>query len=232
MKGCVEQVENMGREAETCKLVVAEYICSGDQERHDDENKKRTAHISLGQKLQHVGMYLQSDAQSARFLEERMQNTHKAWWRCARIHRNIDVFWRIKCKRMMEPIHRVFISGLESAGFGPKTRIGHPYLEHFILFQKKRGRDVGRLLFENSKICRGLWKQQELPFSSDVIAESMWSTPGWVSGKWSNAVLESMQPIFAWESTCWWRDMEALNIVEAQLGMAKSLMCPEQVSKN
>ena len=65
---------------------------------------------------------------------------------------------------------------------------------------------MGRALRENGKLML-----------SEVIAESMWRTLGWVCEKQSNVVLETMQHVFACDDG----PKQALNI-EAPMEMARS----------
>ena len=70
----------------------------------------------------------------------------------------------------------------------------------------------GSVLVHGQQDWRGCKrKKTTLPFLSDVIAENMRGTLGWVCDERPNAVREVMQHSFAWRK-CWRRNMEAPNM--------------------
>ena len=80
-----------------------------------------------------------------------MPSANKGWWRDAKSHRSEDAPWRVKCRRMVDQVYSVFFSVLGArtvrTGLGAEARqkVGRQS------FQEKRGRNVERILYEDSE---------------------------------------------------------------------------------
>ena len=48
-------------------------------------------------------------------------HANNAWWRDVKNYKSKDVPWRMKCRRMVEHVHRAFYSGSESWSWSQKT---------------------------------------------------------------------------------------------------------------
>ena len=73
------------------------------------------------EKLKILGCAMNRQGKSLDAIEERMQSANKTFWRDILIHRRKDVPWGIKCRRLVDHVYSVFLSGV-TTGRGPVSR--------------------------------------------------------------------------------------------------------------
>ena len=105
----------MGLGAETRKSVVDKHFGSRDEGRYYDKHPSRSAQNTIREVcFQNFGYTFNQAGRMQDCLEERMQNANKFRWRDAKIYRNKDVPWRVKCWRKVEHFYSVFCFGSEN----------------------------------------------------------------------------------------------------------------------
>ena len=68
---------------------------------------------------------------------------------------------------------------------------------------------MGKPLHKNSWGCQEKWVNMELPFLSEVIAESVWRGKGCDCDERPNAVINPLKQVLRWRSTKWWQSAQA-----------------------
>ena len=102
---------------------------------------------------------------------------------------------------------------VESANIEQNEKMGITHGEKIISFQKQRKRNVVWVLHENGKTGKHhLGRNKDSHSPPEVIAESMWRTLGWVCARPTNAVMQTLQHISTWRSTCWWPPQKTYRI--------------------
>ena len=76
-------------------------------------------------------------------------------------------------------------------------------------FKKEEDGTWAKYCTSAARIVRIIWFNMELPFLSEVIAESMWRAMGWVCDERPNAVINTLKQVFRWRSTKWWQSTQA-----------------------
>ena len=85
-------------------------------------NTKTGRHkFSFEENFKILGCTMNRQGKTHECLEERMQCANKAWWKDVKIHRSIDVPWRVECSRMVEHVYSACCFGSENWSWSHAT---------------------------------------------------------------------------------------------------------------
>ena len=62
-----------------------------------------------------------------------------------------------------------------------------------------------------ARVAMKIWAKMNLPFLSEVIAESLWRAMGWVCDERPDAVINTSKQVFKWRSTKLRQSTEAIE---------------------
>ena len=94
--------------------VVGEYLCQRGASGSGGQDSCRQHWLPFVDRFKMLGQNFHRAGKMQDSLEERMQSANKAWWRNVKICRCKDVQWRVKCRRMVDPVYSVFCFGSEN----------------------------------------------------------------------------------------------------------------------
>ena len=72
--------------------------------------------------------------------------------------------------------------------------------------------------------------EEQITCSCQEIVESMWKAMGCAFEQKPNAVLDTLNKMFAWSDTRWWRQQHAVNMTNAVLSTKKKSVLVEKYS--
>ena len=208
MKELVDEVGRWDTEQENYEYVV-------------DENIRRRGtgkRISIRRQV-HTSCFLQRRSRIARGRcrtpwSEIIQNADKAWWRDVKIYGSKDVPWRVTCRRVVDQVHSVFCFESENWCWSQAVTERIRGLGNTI-FEKTLREDETVQVFctRTARTERSIWKKRKLPFLKEIITESTWRALGWAGSKKKNAVLTSLEHVYAWRGTSWCQKPQELHML-------------------
>ena len=83
--------------------------------------KGRLYRFPCEENFQILGCVMNRQRKTLYAIEERMQSANKAFWKDIKIHRNKDVPWRVKCRRLVDHVYPVFCFGSENWSWTVET---------------------------------------------------------------------------------------------------------------